>query len=129
MKALFSFVISLYLLQAILCDCYNENPTSVSDCENAKSGDEYCCYVTFRNNRDPAYRSICIPVKEDDIEDGKFEETMGNIEGGNYTASGWNDAILENFRDYSSIDNFDCKGNYLSNIMMLCSLLFIIFLI
>ena len=129
MKTLFSIIISLYLIQSILCDCYQVDPSSVSTCENAKSGSDYCCYVEFRNNRSEEYRKVCVPIIEDDIEDGKFEETIGAIEGGNYTASGWNDTILENFRYYSSIDVFDCKGTYLFNVMMLSSLIYIIFLI
>ena len=129
MKTIFSFLISLYLIQSILCDCYQVNPSSVSVCESAKSGSDYCCFVEFRNNRSEEYKKLCVPVKEEDIEDGKFEETIGTIEGGNYTASGWNETILENFRYYSSIDQFDCKGNYLSNVMMLYSLILIIFLI
>ena len=129
MKTLFSFLIFLYLIQAILSDCYQVSPGGVSNCENAKSGDDYCCYVEFRNNRSENYRTLCVPIKKDDIEDGKFEETIGTIEGGNYTGSGWNETILENFRYYSSINNFDCKGNFLSDVMKLYSLILFIFLI
>ena len=67
-------------------------------------------------------------VKEDDIKDGKFEETMGTIEGGNYTGSGWSEEIMNNFRDYASISQFDCKGNRLSDNIMLFSLMLIIIL-
>ena len=128
MKKLFSVLIFLYLIQSILSQCYKQNPSGVSDCENAKSGDTYCCLVEFRNNLDPTYKKVCIPVKEDDIEDGKFEETIGTIEEGNYTGSSWSEEISANFRDYSSISQFDCKGNRLLDNFMLFSLMLIIIL-
>ena len=128
MKALLSVLISLYLIPLISNQCYQENPSSVSQCENAKSGNDYCCLVEFRTDTNPEYRKLCIPIKEDDIEDGKFEETMGTIEEGNYTGSSWSETIAANFRDYASISNFDCKGNSLSNSIRLFSsvLLFIL---
>ena len=115
MKKLFSVLIFLYLIQSILSQCYKQNPSAVSDCEKSKSGDDYCCLVEFRTNLDSTYKKVCVPVKEDEIEDGKFEETIINIEGGNYTGSSWSETIAANFRDYASISNFDCKGNSLSN--------------
>ena len=129
MKKLFSVLIFLYLIQSILSQCYKQNPSGVSDCEKSKSGDDYCCLVEFRTNLDSTYKKVCVPVKEDDIEDGKFEETIINIEGGNYTGSSWSEEILTNFRDYSSISNFDCKGNRLYDNFMLFSLMLIIILI
>ena len=127
MKALFSVLISLYLINSILNACFKEDPSSVSECENAKSGSDYCCYVEYRTNLDANYKKVCVPIQEDDIDDGKFEETIGKIEGGNYTNSSWTEEIKAKFKDYSSIAEFDCKGNYLSNIMMLFSLLIFIF--
>ena len=129
MKKLFSLLIVLYLIHAILSDCYNQNPSSVSDCENAKSGNDYCCLVEFRTNLNATYKKVCVPIKEDDIEDGKFEETMGTIEEGNYTGSSWSETIAANFRDYASISNFDCKGNSLSNSIRLFSSVLIFILI
>lgn len=128
MKKFFSVLIFLYLIQSILPQCYKQNPSGVSDCENAKSGGNYCCLVEFRTNLDSNYKKVCIPVKEDDIEDGKFEETMGIIEEGNYTGSSWSEEISANFRDYASISQFDCKGNRLSDKFMLFSLMLIIIL-
>ena len=128
MKKLFSVLIFLYLIQSILSQCYKQNPSAVSDCEKSKSGDNYCCFVEFRTNLNSTYKKVCIPVKEDDIKDGKFEETMGTIEGGNYTGSGWSEEIMNNFRDYASISQFDCKGNRLSDNIMLFSLMLIIIL-
>ena len=127
MKKIFSVLISFYLIQSILCECYKENPSGVGECESAKTDSVYCCFVEFRTNKDANYKKVCIPVKEDDIEEGKFEETMGVIELGNYTGSEWNNTILQNFRDYASIDNFDCKGNYLTSIMSLFSLILLFF--
>mgnify|MGYP006873163758 CR=1 FL=1 len=60
---------------------------------------------------------------------GKFEETMGTIEGGNYTSSGWTTEEMAIFQNYSSIWEFNCKGNFVSNSAILISLIFIIFLI
>ena len=39
----------------------------------------------------------------------------------NYTGSGWSEEIMNNFRDYASISQFDCKGNRLSDNIMLFS--------
>ena len=127
MKALFSVLISLYLIPAILNDCYQENPSTVSQCENAKSGSDYCCLVEFRTKENAEYRKVCVPIKADDIEDGKFEETVGTIEGGNYTGSNWDEKISANFKTYASIDKFDCEGKYLSNVMMLFFIILFIF--
>ena len=127
MKALFSVLISLYLIPLILNACYQENPSSVSQCENAKSGSDYCCLVEFRTDSNSEYRKLCVPIKEDDIEDGKFEETIGTIEGGNYTGSNWDETISANFKNYASIDNFDCEGSYLYYAMMLFSLILFLF--
>ena len=129
MNKLFSVLILLYLIQSITSQCYKQNPSSVSECENSKTNDAYCCLVDFRTNKDTTYKKVCIPVINDDIEDGKFEETIGVIEAGNYTKSGWSEEILENFRDYSSISEFDCKGKYFSENMMIFSLALIFILI
>ena len=129
MKKLFSVLISFYLIQTILGACFNKNPSGVSDCEKQKSNNEYCCYVEYRTNANSTYTKACVRVKNEDIEDGKFEETMGTIEGGNYTASGWTSEEMAIFLNYSSIWEFNCKGNFVSNSAILISLMFIIILI
>ena len=128
MNKLFSVLILLYLIQSITSQCYKQNPSSVSECENSKTNDAYCCLVDFRTNKDTTYKKVCVPVINDDIEDGKFEETIGIIEGGNYTGSNWDATISANFKNYASIDNFDCEGSFLSYVMMLLfSLILFIF--
>ncbi len=129
MKKLFSVLISIYLIQAILGACFNTNASGVSDCEKEKTNNEYCCYVEYRTDLDANYKKACVRVKNDDIKDGKFEETIGTIEGGNYTASGWTSEEMAIFLNYSSIWEFNCKGNFVSNTAILISLIFIIFLI
>ena len=129
MNKLLSVLIILYLIQSITSDCYKSSASSVSECSNSKTDDVYCCLVEFRTNKDATYKKVCVPVIKDDIEDGKFEETIGNIEGGNYTASSWSEEILENFRDYSSISEFDCKGKYFTENMMMITLVLIFILI
>ena len=109
--------------------CFNTNPSGVADCEKQKSNNEYCCYVEYRTDRNANYTKACVRVKNEDIEDGKFEETMGTIEGGNYTSSGWTTEEMAIFQNYSSIWEFNCKGNFVSNSAILISLIFIIFLI
>ena len=129
MNKLLSDLIILYLIQSITSDCYKSSASSVSECSNSKTDDVYCCLVEFRTNKDATYKKVCVPVIKDDIEDGKFEETIGNIEGGNYTASSWSEEILANFRDYSSISEFDCKGKYFTENMMMITLVLIFILI
>ena len=129
MNKLLVIFISLGLLGLISGDCFIENASSGEDCEKRAVGDDYCCFVEYRTNLDATYKKVCVPVKEDDIKDGKFEETITTIEGGNYTGSGWNETILSKFRNYSSIHEFDCKGNFVSNFKILAYLMIIIFLI
>ena len=129
MKKIFSVLISLCLIISILGDCFKKNASSVSECEKHKKGSTYCCLVEYRTNKNAEYKKACVPIIKEDIEDGKFEETIGVIELGNYTKSNWTSEIMNLFTDYSSISNFDCKGNYISEIMMIVPLIFIIFLI
>ena len=129
MKKIFSVLISLCLIISILGDCFKKNPSSASECEKQKKGSSYCCFVEYRTNKNAEYKKACVPIIKEDIEDGKFEETIGVIELGNYTNSKWPREIMNLFTDYSSISNFDCKGNYISEIMMIVPLIFIIFLI
>ena len=129
MSKLFVILISLGLIGIISGECFKENATSGEDCESRAESGHYCCLIEYRTNLDPNYKKVCVPIIEEDIEDGKYEETLGTIEGGNYTNSGWNETIMETFRDYASISEFDCKGYYFNNIMLLVNLMIIFFLI
>ena len=127
MKAMIYFLISICLIKLALEECFTVKPSSVDECESKKTSGNKCCYVEYRTDRDDEYTSLCVEVKNEDIKDGHHEATIGLIESGNYTGSGWNESILERFRNYSSIDKFDCKGNYISLFMF--SIFLILFLI
>ena len=127
MKAMIFFLISICLINIALEECFTEGPKSVSECESKKSSGTRCCYVEYRTNLDEEYKSLCVEVIKDDIKDGHHEATIGLIESGNYTGSGWNNTILEYFQNYSSIDKFDCKGNYISKSLFMLSIFLILF--
>ena len=74
------------------------------------------------------YSTLCIEVIKDDIKSGHHEATIISIEDGNYTGSNWNETIMEKFRDYSTISEFDCKSNYMSKSLIFLSSLFILFI-
>ena len=126
MKNLIFFLLSACLLKITVGQCFTENPSSVDQCSNQKTDDYRCCFVEYRTNRNTEYKTLCVGVNKTQIKGGHHEETIKLIESGNYTGSGWNDTILEKFRSYSSIDNFDCKGNYLLESLFLLSLFFIL---
>ena len=127
MKAILYFLISICLIELALEECFTIKPSSVEECENKKTSGNRCCYVEYRTNRDPNYTSLCVEVKKEDIKDGHHEATISLIETGNYTGSGWNQTILEKFRNYSSIDKFDCQGNYISKSLFMFSIFYFIF--
>ena len=127
MKTLIYFLISICLLKMISGECYTENPSNVKTCESKKRNGHRCCLVEYRTDRDPEYKKLCVEIKDEDIEKGKHEATMILIEGGNYTNSDWNETIMEKFRNYSTISNFDCNATFLYKSLFLFSLLFIIF--
>lgn len=112
-EIIYFLLVSLCLLVSVKSDCYMLNPKE-GDCKGRKTGDSYCCYVHFRTNRDPTFKTLCVDVIKDDIKKGHHEATIQLIEKGNYTGSKWNDTVMENFRDYSSINKFDCKSSYLT---------------
>ena len=125
MKKLIYFLICLYLIKIIVGQCFTENPSSVEQCKSQKTDDFRCCFIEYRTNKDPEYKKLCVGVNKTDIKKGRHEETIKNIETGNYTNSGWNSTIIQKFKDYCSIDNFDCKENYISKSLFLLSSLFI----
>ena len=129
MKAIIYFTISLCLIKIALEQCYTENPGSVDECKSKKQSGSKCCYVEYRNNKSPNYTSLCVEVINKDIKDGYHEATIIEIEGGNYTGSNWNQTIMNKFRDYSSIDIFDCKGNFISKSMFIFSCFLILLFI
>ena len=125
MKTLLFLILSICLIKIIEGQCFTPNPSSVDECESQEDSTFRCCYVTYRNDNDTTYKTICIGVNKTDIKSGHHEETIKKIESGNYTNSNWNETIMNLFREYSSIDNFDCKGNYISKSLLLFSSLFI----
>ena len=129
MKEIIYFLVCISLINISIEDCYTENPGSVSVCESKKRSGYKCCYVEYRTNKVAEYNKLCVEVENSQIKDGMHEATMKEIEGGNFTGSGWNETIMEKFRDYASIDNFDCKANYISKLLFRFSFLLIILLI
>ena len=127
MKAMIYFLISICLIKLALEDCFTIAPLSVKECEDKKTSGNKCCYVEYRTNFDPEYKSLCVEVIKDDIKEGHHEATITLIESGNYTGSGWNETVLSKFRNYSSIDKFDCKGNYISKSLFMLSIFSIFF--
>ena len=79
-----------------------------------------------RTNKVAEYNKLCVEVNNSLIKDGLHEKNIKDIESGNFTSAGWSDEIMEKFRDYASIDKFDCKGNYISILLLLSSLLIIL---
>ena len=129
MKAMIYFLISIYLFKLALGQCYSENPGSVDTCKNKKRDGHRCCFVEYKNNRMSNYSRLCLEFVNDDIKSGHHEATIISIEEANYTGSNWNESIMEKFRDYCTINEFDCKSKYISNSLILISSLLIIFLI
>ena len=129
MKAIVYFLISICLIRLTLEECFTVKPSNVDECESKKTSGNKCCYVEYIKVNTSEYTSLCVEVKKDDIKDGHHEATIALIEDGNYTGSGWNETILSYFRNFSSIDKFDCKGNYISNSLFLISIFLILFLI
>ena len=129
MKETIYFLIGVCLLNMSVEDCYTEDPGSVKVCEDKKRSGFKCCYVEYRTNKVAEYNKLCVEVNNSLIKDGLHEKTIKDIESGNFTSAGWSDEIMEKFRDYASIDKFDCKGNYISKILFMLSSLLIILLI
>ena len=128
MKYMLFILISSLLLEIAYEQCYTENPSSADTC-HGKKGDGYkCCYVEYKNNKMSDYSTLCIEVIKDDIKSGHHEATILSIEEGNYTGSNWNETIMEKFKDYSTISEFDCKSNYMTKSLIFLSSLIILFI-
>ena len=128
MKATIYFLICICLINLSLEDCFTENPSAVSECESKKRSGYKCCYVEYRTNLVAEYKSVCVEVNNSLIKDGLHEQTIKNIESGNFTSSGWDETVLAKFRDYASIDKFDCKGNYISKLFIFSCFLILLLL-
>ena len=127
MKNIVYCIISLCMIKIIISQCYMENPSSADTCSDRKRDGYKCCYVEYKNNKMSDYATLCVEVIKDDIKSGHHEATILSIEDGNYTGSNWNETIMDKFRDYSTISEFDCKGRYLTETLIFLSFLFIIF--
>ena len=105
-------------------DCFTDTrPTNKEDCSKRNAGKNfYCCYVDFRTDKNPNYQKLCVDVIEADIKDGMFEQTIKSIEAGSYNSSGWSRHEMAYFSNYASINEFDCKSNYLTVSLLLLSL-------
>ena len=129
MKNIVYCIISLCLIKIIISECYMENPSSADTCNDRKTDGHKCCYLEYKNNKMSEYATLCVDVIKDDIKSGHHEATILEIEAGNYTGSNWNETIMEKFRDYCTVSDFDCKGKYLSETLIFLSFLLLIFLI
>ena len=117
MKVMVTSLVLLCTFQYILgAECFTSaSPSSSSDCHNrGDTKDDYCCYVEYRTNKDSEYKKLCVNVRKKDVDKGLFEQVMQTIESGNYTSAEWTDEQKNYFLDYSSINEFDCKSNYLT---------------
>ena len=127
MKNIVYCIISLCMIKIIISQCYTENPSNADTCSNKKRDGYKCCYIEYKNNRMSDYATLCVEVIKDDIKSGHHEATILSIEDGNYTGSNWNETIMDKFREYSTISEFDCKGKYLTETLIFLSFLLIIF--
>ena len=104
-----------------------EKPANANTCNSRKRDGYKCCYIEYKNNMMSEYSTLCVEVIKDDIKSGHHEATILDIEAGNYTGSKWDESIMEKFRNYSTISEFDCKGRYLSQGLFFLSFLLIFF--
>ena len=129
MNKMVVILIALSLIGLISGECFMYNATSGEGCESRATGEQYCCLVEYRTNRDPNYYKVCVPLEAEYIEDGIFEDAIKVIESGYFNSSYWNNTIFELFQDYASIAEFDCKANYLPSVLILANIFLILFLI
>ena len=125
MKKLLFLILSICLIEIIVGQCFTLDPSSVDECEKQEDSTYRCCYVTYRNLTNSTYKTICVGINKTDIKSGHHEETIKKIESGNYTNTNWTSELKEIFNNYTSIDNFDCEGDYISKSLLLFSSLFI----
>ena len=127
MKYILIILISVTIFKIGYEQCFSEKPSSVDVCTNKKRDGYKCCFVEYKNNKMSDYDTVCLEIVKDDIKSGHHEATIIDIEGGNYTGSNWDETVMEKFRDYATISNFDCKGSYIfKSLVLLSSLLLIL---
>ena len=119
MKNILFILISATIFKISYEQCFSEKPSSADVCSSKKRDGYKCCYVEYKNNKMSDYDTACVEIVKDDIKSGHHEATIISIEDGNYTGSNWNETIMEKFRDYSTINTFDCKGNYITKTLFL----------
>ena len=119
MKNILFILISATIFKIAYEQCFSEKPSSADVCNSKKRDGYKCCYVEYKNNKMSDYDTACVEIVKDDIKSGHHEATIISIEDGNYTGSNWNETIMEKFRDYSTINTFDCKGSYITKTLVL----------
>ena len=129
MKNMVYFLLSISLLKMILGQCYAENPSNVDTCSNKKGDNLYCCYVEYRTDKNANYTTLCLPFNKTEIKKGKHEQTIISIEEGNFTGYYWFQNYTEKFKNYASINTFDCKGTFISKSLFFFTSLLIILLL
>ena len=128
MKNMVYFLLIISLLKLISGQCYALNPPNVETCSNKKGDNLYCCYIEYRTNN-KSYSTICLPFNKTEIKSGKHEQTIISIEEGNFTGHYWTQNYSDNFKDYASINTFDCKGTFISKSLFFFTCLLIILLL
>ena len=128
MKNMVYFLLIISLLKLISGQCYALNPPNVETCSNKKGDNLYCCYIEYRTNN-KSYSTICLPFNKTEIKSGKHEQTIISIEEGNFTGHYWTQNYTEKFKNYSSINTFDCKGTFISKSLFFFTCLLIILLL
>ena len=129
MKNMIYLILFISIIKLYSGQCYTENPSDPQSCDNKKRDGYRCCYIKYRNNKSPEYKTLCVEVVKNDIKSGHHEATILAIEAGNYTGSNWTESLMEKFRDYSSVNQFDCKGSFISRSFIFLSSLLVIFLL
>ena len=126
MKKMVYLLLFLSIIKLISGQCFSENPENTNACEKKKRNGYHCCYTKYRTLDNPEYKTVCLEIIHEDIKAGHHEQTIINIESGNYTGSNWTQNVIDKFKPYVSINTFDCKGSFLSrSLIFLISLLII----
>ena len=128
MKNMVYSLLIISLLKLISGQCQVDNPSNVETCSNKKGDNLYCCYIEYRTNN-KSYSTICLPFNKTEIKSGKHEQTIISIEEGNFTGHYWTQDYTEKFKNYSSINTFDCKGTFISKSLFFFTCLLIILLL
>ena len=129
MKKMIYLLISIYSIKLISGQCFSYNPSNKEACNSKETDSTRCCYIEYRTDIDSNYKTVCLEFLVDDIKKGLHEKTIQEVEGGTYNATNWNDTMKGIFKNYASINDFDCKGKFISKSLLLFSSLLIISLI